>query len=96
MISSLTRVPFAPLWFLVAVCLLYTALGLGVAAAALMLRRQEHYAEVQARLLPKIAITLGELLKNCWDKISELTGWKDKSKKDRETWQRAIVARFDG
>jgi hypothetical protein len=61
----LTVVPFAPLWFLVVACLLYAALGLGVTAAALVLRRKQHYSDVQARLLPKIPITLRELLINC-------------------------------
>ena len=48
---DVTRVPKAPFWYLVVVCLLYSAFGIVMAVAAFYLRRVDGVREQQARLM---------------------------------------------
>ncbi|KAI9684249.1 MAG: hypothetical protein M1822_005722 [Bathelium mastoideum] len=68
----LTKVPKAPLWFLVICCLLYAALGLVFATIAFILRRRSEYAIVQEELLPQGDISIRGYLKAIFDRGLEL------------------------
>ncbi|KAI9661810.1 MAG: hypothetical protein M1821_009049 [Bathelium mastoideum] len=68
----LTKVPKAPLWFLVICCLLYAALGLVFATIAFILRRRSEYASVQEELLPQGDISIRGYLKAVFDRGLEL------------------------
>lgn len=50
---AVTRVPFAPFWFIVVSCLLYAACGIVIVVAAFMLRTDEKIRRRQSELLPQ-------------------------------------------
>ncbi|KAL9590285.1 MAG: hypothetical protein Q9203_000907 [Teloschistes exilis] len=49
--TNVTRVPKAPFWFLVIVCLLYSVFGMAMTVTAFYLRRMPEVREQQARLM---------------------------------------------
>lgn len=73
----LTQVPKSTLWFLVALCLTYAAVGLGIAILALVLRQTERYASTQSALLPREKTDLKLLLFKTFKQVKGLVNWKD-------------------
>ena len=69
---SITRVPKAPLFFLVCTCFLYTVLASGIAIAALCLRRVAPYSEAQTELLPRKPIDMRKIALKSPSKVKEL------------------------
>jgi hypothetical protein len=90
-----TKVPIRPLWFLVVVCFLYAALGLGVATTAFILRRRDRVAEVQATLVPKLATGLRELLIDSVSQVADLVGLKDLVKKEEDVIEGRVVVTLE-
>jgi hypothetical protein len=62
--AIITVVPGFELWFLVVVCLLYAAFGIGVAIAAFALRRDHDIALRQAGLVPTTRLPIYETVKD--------------------------------
>jgi hypothetical protein len=79
--EPVTRVPKAPLWFLVITCLFYAVVTSGIATAAISLRRIKSYSEAQYELLPREPISLKkivlslDMLKAADDLVKPDNGW---------------------
>jgi hypothetical protein len=61
--ATVTEVPGYILWFMILVCLLYVAFGIGITVAAFMLRRDPVCAENQAQLVPTTQLPILETIK---------------------------------
>jgi hypothetical protein len=76
--AIITVVPGFALWFIVVVCLLYAAFGIGVAIAAFALRRNHNIALKQAGLVPTTQLpvlqTIKELVVGGFEKAKDLDG----------------------
>jgi hypothetical protein len=94
--TLVTRVPKGPLWFLVVVCLAYAALGSGVVITALILRRKDRVAAVQATLVPKPPTGLRQLFIMSLHKVTDLVGLPGLVKREVKSVEDSFVQRLDG
>ena len=65
-----TKIPKAPFWFLVIVCLLYSAFGMVMTVVAFVLRRRPEIRDHQARLMGKWAPEI-DAVGASWEKMVE-------------------------
>lgn len=83
---SVTKVPKAPLLYLVIVCLIYSVLGMVMSVLALHLRRRPEVRDQQARLMNEWAPELLEMDNRADKKEKGLKEW-NKDRKDRRPSQ---------